>query len=232
MAKANVNTASREQLVEAGVGAELADEILKLRRKGKVGPEALHELPGVGPATQEQLRSLLDFHDHTGNGEGDAKQAQEDERHAQETATRTAEAMTSAPARLGVKTAWDTTAAGAEAASEAARSGMLTIYRATGATGVGTLQWAEGPLELGRALTNLVQEQTRHNFETWTAFASAVDWEQGAKAVDWRRVVQIQSEYLRASLERAAGLSQRYLEAAQAVMATAANATRDQAEAA
>ena len=230
MAKANVNTASREQLVEAGVGAELADEILKLRRKGKVSPEALDELPGVGPATRTQLRSLLDFHDHTGNGEGDAKQAQEDERHAQETATRTAEAMTSAPARLGVKTARDTTAAGAEAASEAARSGMLTIYRATGATGVVTLQSADGAAELGRALTNLVQEQTRHNFETWTAFASAVDWDQVAKAVDWGRVVQIQAKHLRASLERVAELHRRYLDATQAVMTAAANTTRDQGE--
>jgi hypothetical protein len=191
------------------VRAELADEILKLRRKEKISSiEALDQLPGVGPATLAQLRSLIDFSDRTGNGEGGAKQAQEDERHTQETA------------------------AGAEAASDAARSGLLTIYRATGATGVVTLQSADGAAELGRALTNLVQEQTRHNFETWTAFASAVDWDQVAKAVDWGRVVQIQTEYLRTSLERAAELSQRYLEAAQAVMATAADATRDQAEAA
>ena len=36
MAKTNVNTASRDELVEAGVRADLADEILKLRRKGKI----------------------------------------------------------------------------------------------------------------------------------------------------------------------------------------------------
>ena len=36
MVKANVNTASREELIEVGVRAELADEILKLRRKGKI----------------------------------------------------------------------------------------------------------------------------------------------------------------------------------------------------
>ena len=60
MPKANVNTASREQLVEAGLRAELADEILKLRRRGQVtGVEALGELPGVGPATLEQLRQSL-----------------------------------------------------------------------------------------------------------------------------------------------------------------------------
>ena len=63
MAKANVNTVSRDELIEAGVRAELADEIVKLRRKGKVGLEALEELPGVGPATLEQLRKALDFSD-------------------------------------------------------------------------------------------------------------------------------------------------------------------------
>ena len=64
MAKANVNTASRDQLVEAGIRAELADEILKLRRKEKITSlEALNQLPGIGPFTHARLRSLLDFTD-------------------------------------------------------------------------------------------------------------------------------------------------------------------------
>ena len=36
MAKPNVHTANRDELVEAGIRAELADEILKVRRKGKI----------------------------------------------------------------------------------------------------------------------------------------------------------------------------------------------------
>ena len=64
MAKPNVNTATREELVDvAGLRPDLADEILKLRRKGKVGLEALDEVSGVGPATLEQLRKALDFSD-------------------------------------------------------------------------------------------------------------------------------------------------------------------------
>jgi len=63
MAKPNVHTANRDELVEAGVRAELADEILKLRRKGKIDLEALDEVPGVGPATLELLRKSLDFRD-------------------------------------------------------------------------------------------------------------------------------------------------------------------------
>ena len=120
--------------------------------QGKVSSlEALDELPGVGPATFAQLRSLLDFTD----------QAEEPTREA-----------------------------------------------------------AEGTMELGRALTDLVQEQIRHNFETWTALAGAVDWEQ---------VFQIQREFLRVSLERAARLTQRCLEAARGGMIAAASATLNQA---
>ena len=69
MAKPNVHTASRDELVEAGVRAELADEILKLRRKGKIDLEALDEVPGVGPATIEQLRKSLDFREQPKNGD-------------------------------------------------------------------------------------------------------------------------------------------------------------------
>ena len=69
MAKPNVHTASRDELVEAGVRAELADEILKRRRKGKIDLEALDEVPGVGPATLEQLRKSLDFRDQPRNGD-------------------------------------------------------------------------------------------------------------------------------------------------------------------
>ena len=69
MAKPNVHTASRGELVGAGVRAELADEILKLRRKGKIALVALDEVPGVGPATLEQLRKSLDFSDQPKNGD-------------------------------------------------------------------------------------------------------------------------------------------------------------------
>ena len=85
-------------------------------------------------------------------------------------------------------------------------------------------------------MVDLVGEQTRHNFETWTALAGAVDWDrvakaQVAKAVDWNRVFQIQGEYLRTSLERAAQLSRRYV-GHQAVMTAAADTARDRAKAA
>ena len=174
--------------------AELADEILKLRRKEKITSlAALIQLPGNGPFTHARLRSLLDFTDQ-----------------ADEPTRETAEALRSA------------TRAGTEATTaEAVRSDLLTVRRAAGAAGVVAHRPPEGTTELGRALPNLMQEQVRHNFETWTALTSATDWEQ---------VFQIHREYLRVSLERAAQLTQRCLEAARTGMIAVANTARDQAE--
>src|SRR5688572_15443395 len=62
MAKANIHTASRDDLVHAGLTADIADEIVKLRRESEItNVEALEQLPGVGPATVERLRNALDF---------------------------------------------------------------------------------------------------------------------------------------------------------------------------
>ena len=240
MAKPNVHTASRDELVEAGVRAELADEILKRRRKGAIRLEALEEVPGVGPATLEQLRQVLDFREQqaaSGNGGRASEQwAQADERaRAREGGSaerrpreegppaRTAEAAaaaTNSAARLGVKVARDTTAAGAEATAEAARSGLQVVRRSADAVGEATRRSAGGTAELGQVLAELVQEQTRRNLETWTALAGAVDWE---------RVFRIQSEFLRTSLERSAELTRRSLEITQAVMTAAASASSQQA---
>ena len=61
------------------------------------------------------------------------------------------------------------------------------------------------------------------------ALTTAVDWNKAVKAVDWERVFQIQGEFVRASLERSAQLTQRYLEVTQTVMTATASATRQQA---
>jgi hypothetical protein len=225
MPKANVNTASREQLVEAGVRAELADEILKLRRKEQItGPEALEQVPGVGPATLEQLKKALDFGDPARGGSGDAR-GQERERGGrggEEPGPSAREAVRSA-AR-----------AGAEAAETAGAGGVRVVRRAAGAVveleRAVAHRSAEGTAELGRALVDLTVAQTRQNLETLQALSEAVDWDRAVQAVDWDRVLQLQSEFWRVSLERAAQLTQRYLEVGQAVLAAAADTARDQAK--
>ena len=111
----------------------------------------------------------------------------------------------------------DTTAAVAETATEAtaeaARSGLQVVRRTSAAADQATRRSAEGTAELGQGLTELVHQQTRHNAATLLALSETVDWER------WFR---IQGEYLHASLERMAGLAQRYLEASQAVLTAAA----------
>ena len=47
MAKTKVNTASRDELIAAGMKADLAEAILRLRRKARIeGVEALDIMPG------------------------------------------------------------------------------------------------------------------------------------------------------------------------------------------
>ena len=90
-------------------------------------------------------------------------------------------------------------------------------------------QSTEGTAEIGRTLLSLAHEQTRQNLDMMLALTAAVDWSKAVKAVDWDRVFQIQGEFLRASLDRSAQLTQRYLEVTQAVMTATASAARQQA---
>src|SRR3954454_7289283 len=105
MAKVNVDSATRDDLVAvAGLRPEIADAVLEYRRKHHriADARALEELPGVGPATVEQLRRALDFGDRGGNGDDRAEAGErvaEATRHAAEGGARVA----STTAREGVE---------------------------------------------------------------------------------------------------------------------------------
>src|SRR3954454_504963 len=134
MPKLNVNDATREQLVEtAGLRPAVADALLEFRAKhgGKIAsPEALGELPGVGPATLDQLRDVLDFRDRgEKGGHGSDKGA---ERETKQTVEKTAEATTTAVPG-GAKMAREATETGAQATTAAARSGLQLVGRTAGA---------------------------------------------------------------------------------------------------
>ena len=299
MTKPNAHTASRGELVEAGVRAELADEILKLRRKGKIDLEALDEVPGVGPATLEQLRKSLDFREQPRNGDDrgepngkDAadKAAEAGKRAADqaaevsartadqvaETGKRTADQATETGRRttvrvaqlgeraadqaveVGKRTADQVAQVGARTVEQVAEAGRRTADQAgeitrelTDRTGnliqqslrvvQGTTdaaralprdvarQSAEGTAEIGRTLLSLMHEQTRQNLDVMWALTAAVDWHRAVKAVDWDRVIQIQGEFVRASLDRSVQLTQHYLEVTRTVMAAKTSAARRQA---
>jgi hypothetical protein len=116
----------------------------------------------------------------------------------------------------------------AERAEDVAHRGARTLQRIAGAVGEAQPS-AEGMTVFGRGFIDLANEQTRHNLATLKALTGTVDWDRVAKAVDWDQVFQIQGEHLRASLERTARLTQRYLELGQAVTTSAASAARRQA---
>src|SRR5689334_11020456 len=189
MPKLNVNDATREQLVEtAGLRPAVADALLEFRAKhgGRItGPEALGELPGVGPATLDQLRDVLDFRDKgekAGNGA---------EREVRRTAERTAEAAAQGEAKV----AREATETGARPASAAARGGLQLVERTTGAFAEVQRETAhrsaEATAELGRLFVELLGEQTRHNMEVATAFG---------RVANWGEIARLQGEFVRDSL--------------------------------
>jgi hypothetical protein len=120
---------------------------------------------------------------------------------------------------------------GADVAREAidrtedtARRGLETAQRTAGAAleveRAVARRSVEGATELGQAFAELVKEQARSNAEAFEALTRAVDWD---------RVSRIQGELLRASVERAVRFTRRYLEVVQAVTASVASATKEQA---
>ena len=105
-----------------------------------------------------------------------------------------------------------------------ARRGFETVQRTVGAAleveRAVTRRSAEGATEIGQAFAELVKEQARDNVEAFRALTQAVDWD---------RVSRVQGELLRASVERAAQFTRRYLEVVQAVTASAVSTTKEQA---
>jgi len=213
MPKLNVNDATREQLVEtAGLRPAVADALLEYRTKhgGKIeSPEALGELPGVGPATVDQLRDVLDFRGRNEKGgNGQDKPGREAKREVRQTTEKAAEAV-----RGGVRVAREVTEAGTRATTTAARSGLQLVERTAGAFGEVQRETAqrsaEATAELGRLFVELVSEQTRHNVDMATAFG---------RSADWGEIARLQGEFVRASFERFNRLNGRYLEIVQDVM--------------
>ena len=155
MAKVNVNSATREDLVDvAGLRPEIADAVLEFRRKRRriTDVQALEELPGVGPATIDQFREVLDFGDKGGDGS--------DQAEAGERAAGAGVRVVSATAREGLEAVRGTAGATAEAERE-------VVGRS-----------AEGAAELGRLWVDLLGEQARHNLEVATALGRAVRWDE------------------------------------------------------
>jgi hypothetical protein len=138
-----------------------------------------------------------------------------------------AEKATDNVAELGKRTADKSADVAREAidrTGDTARRGFEAVQRTAGAAleveHAVTRRSAKGATQVGQAFAELVKEQARDNVEAFQALTRAVDWDQ---------VSRIQGELLRASVERAAQFTRRYLEVVQAVTASVVSATQEQA---
>ena len=144
-----------------------------------------------------------------------------------QTARNEAEKATDNVAELGKRAAdkgVDVAREAIDRTEDTARRGLETARRTAGAAleieRAVARRSAEGATEVGQVFAELVKEQARSNVEAFQALTRTVDWDQ---------VARIQGELLRASVERAAAFTRRYFEVVQAVVASAASTTREQA---
>ena len=129
-------------------------------------------------------------------------------------------------AELGKQTTDKAAVIARDAASQAetfARRGLQSV-RPTGdavaAVGQNTARRAgSGMAEINQSLLDLLNEQTRHHVQVVQTLT---------QPANWGKAVQLQSEFLSASLQRAAQFAQRYVEVSQAVMSSAQTSARGQ----
>jgi hypothetical protein len=144
-----------------------------------------------------------------------------------QTAKTEAEKATDNVAELSKRTAdqaVDATHEAVDKAEDTARRGFQAVQKTAGAALVVeravARRSAEGATEIGQVFAALANEQTRQGVEAFQALTRTVDWDQ---------VARIQSDFLRASMDRAAEFTRRYFEVVQAVVASAASTTKEQA---
>lgn len=231
MAKPNVHTASRDELLGVGLRTPIVNEIIQRRqRNGGIHLVALAEIPGVGPATIERLRQALDF-------EPPAKVAARTKAKPKRQ-PRPSGKPAEPPMTQGADVADVALEAGTEQAVElvtAVTSGDVEVARSappivhdvieanglTGASEPGGIaaephagaagQPQDIPLDVGtpssfaRMLAEALREQAEANIEAATALAQAKTPSD---------VLQLQGDYVQQTLERMANLSRRSLELA------------------
>ena len=230
MAKPNVNTASRNDLLAAGVRAAIVDEIIKRRRrKGGINLAMLAELPGVGPATLERLRKALDFEPPATAPAATAPRrrrlASPPAEPAGDGDIDVADAALAAGAEQAAKLVAATTHGDAQMARGAPRI-VHDVIEAAETAGVGDASSAvpepqDGTTALrqaqiialsvgaqssfARMLAEVLREQAEENAEATAALA---------RAERLHDVLRLQGDYLRHTLERMSNLNRRWLDLA------------------
>lgn len=228
MAKPNVNTASRGELIGSGLRAPVVDAIIqRRRRKGGINLAMLAEIPGVGPGTIERVRQVLDFTPPAATAPKPRRQkaVPKPAEPVAEPDTDVADAALQAGTEQAAELVAAVTNGDAAVMLDAPRivhemleaSSLAGINEPTDTAAVPPAGIAELPQaqvialdtgaqsSFGRMLGELLREQAAANAEAAAALA------QVNSPSD---VLRLQGDYLRQTLERMADLNRRWLELA------------------
>jgi hypothetical protein len=110
----------------------------------------------------------------------------------------------------------------AEAVADHGYRSVRQAADAVAEAGQDTLRLGEkGLAEVNHSLLDLLNQQTRHNVQVAQTLA---------QPANWSRAIEVQNEFLRASLERATQFGQRYVAASQAFLTGQLQTTRRDAK--
>jgi competence ComEA-like helix-hairpin-helix protein/phasin family protein len=211
MAKLNVNTASREELVDvAGLKPALADSILKYREEsGKIADlDALRDVPRVTSQVIDQLRDTVDF------GTEAVKETTE---KAAEAATTMAKAGAESTRKIGEKTleVGSALTRGGTEATQRVVSSFVSTEKATAERSTAAAS------ELSGLVVSLLKEQMQANVETLQAMA---------RVRNWSDAIELQNEFFRGNVERMTQGASRYVETMTRLLTSVANVTSEEAK--
>jgi competence ComEA-like helix-hairpin-helix protein/phasin family protein len=211
MAKLNVNTASREELVDvAGLKPALADSILKYREEsGKIADlDALRDVPRITSQVIDQLRDTVDFA---------TEAVKETTEKAAEAAATMAKAGAESTRKIGEKTlevGSALTRGGTEATQRVVSSFVSTenaaAERSTAAAS-----------ELSGLVVSLLKEQMQANVETLQAMA---------RVRNWSDAIELQNEFFRGNVERMTQGASRYVETMTRLLTSVASVGSEEAK--
>ena len=193
MAKLNVNTASREELVDvAGLKPALADSILKYREEsGKIADlDALRDVPRVTSQVIDQLRDTVDF--------GTEAVKETTEKAAEAVATM-AKAGAESTRKIGEKTleVGSALTRGGTEATQRVVSSFVSTEKAAAERSTAAAS------ELSGLVVSLLKEQMQANVETLQAMA---------RVRNWSDAIELQNEFFRGNVERMTQGASRYVE--------------------
>ena len=209
MAKLNVNTASREELVDvAGLKPAVADSILKFREEsGKIADlDALREVPRMTSQVIDQLRDTVEF---------GAEVAKETVQKAGEAATSVAKAGAESTRRIGEKTAEVSSAVTREGAEAARR----VVSSFAGVEKAAAERSTAAASELSELVASLLQEQMKANVEILQAMS---------RVQSWTDAIELHNEFFRGNIERMTQGASRYVETMTRLLSSVANVSREE----